>query len=180
MYTSIPCPEFLTSNLLITHENFVDYEDDEDESSKSQGGVLTEEEDLGPDLSFEALEVLGYKCGVVECGKVLRCHHDRFHYFLLQVVLVSKFATSMVALNRLKKHFSQIHRHLNSGQFIYETQYRGSSDSPAPPTAPPPSLPPPSGPSPVIVYQCPALLRNRKSGEPRPCNERMLDANALR
>ena len=91
----------------------------------------------------------------------------------------------MVALNRLKKHFSQIHRHLNSGQFIYETQYRGSSDSPAPapPTAPPPSLPslpPPSGPSPVIVYQCPALLRNRKSGEPRPCNERMLDANALR
>ena len=70
MYTSIPCPEFLTSNLLITHENFVDYEDDEDESSKSQGGVLTEEEDLGPDLSFEALEVLGYKCGVVECGKV--------------------------------------------------------------------------------------------------------------
>ena len=70
MYTSIPYPEFLTSNLLITHENFVDYEDDEDESSKSQGGVLTEEEDLGPDLSFEALEVLGYKCGVVECGKV--------------------------------------------------------------------------------------------------------------
>ena len=33
MYTSIPYPEFLTSNLLITHENFVDYED---ESSKSQ------------------------------------------------------------------------------------------------------------------------------------------------
>ena len=50
MYTSTPCPEFLTSNLLITHENFVDYEDDEDESSKSQGRVLTKEEDLGPDL----------------------------------------------------------------------------------------------------------------------------------
>ena len=70
MYTSTPYPKFLTSNLLITHNNFVDHEDDEDESSKSQGGVLTEEEDLGPDLSFEALEVLGYKCGVVECGKV--------------------------------------------------------------------------------------------------------------
>ena len=91
----------------------------------------------------------------------------------------------MIALNRLKKHFSQIHRHLNSGQFINETKYRGSSDSqdPAPAIASPPSLPslpPPSGPSPVIVYQCPALLRNRKRGEPRPCNERMLNTNALR
>ena len=32
--------------------------------------MLTEEEDLGPDLSFEALEVLGYKCRVLERGKV--------------------------------------------------------------------------------------------------------------
>ena len=30
-----------------------------------------EEEELGGDISYESLEVMGYKCGVVVCGKVV-------------------------------------------------------------------------------------------------------------
>ena len=133
VYTKMSCPSFQTSNIQITKEHFIDYEDGEEEEDNIKE-VEQEEEELGS----EAMEVLGYKCGVVECGKV---------------VLVSRFATAMVALNRLKKHFSQIHRNLNSGQFIYETQYRepaitGNSTAI-------------TG-SDNILYQCPATMRKGK------------------
>merc|ERR1719319_1869437 len=99
------------------------------------------------------------------------------------VVLVSRIATAMVALNRLKKHFSQIHRHLNSGQFMFETLYRESMEtsmdpatSSLPTTSPPP--PPLLATAPTVVYQCPATIKQR--GAVHQCKERMLDANALR
>ena len=146
VYTKMSCPSFQTSNIQITKEHFIDYEDGEEEEDNIKE-VEQEEEELGS----EAMEVLGYKCGVVECGKV---------------VLVSRFATAMVALNRLKKHFSQIHRNLNSGQFIYETQYREPAT-----TGNSTAI---TG-SDNILYQCPATMRKGK-----PCQERMMDANALR
>ena len=150
VYTKMSCPTFQTSNIQISKEHFVDYEDGEEEEKEQSSAFEQDEEELGS----ESLEVLGYKCGVVECGKV---------------VLVSRFSTAMVALNRLKKHFSQIHRNLNSGQFIYETQYRNQ----APSTIVSSDLPT-TGPH-AIVYQCPATLKKGK-----PCQERMMDANALR
>lgn len=97
---------------------------------------------------------------------------------------MSKFATAMVALNRLKKHFTQIHRHLNSGQFIYETVYQpdgGTSPLPSPPSQPPANLErKQEKQEEVVVYQCPAMLKKTKGGQERRCGERMLDANALR
>ena len=150
VYTKMSCPSFQTSNIQITKEHFVDYEDGEEEEEENHKEIEQEDEELGS----EAMEVLGYKCGVVECGKV---------------VLVSRFATAMVALNRLKKHFSQIHRNLNSGQFIYETQYC----EPATATGTSTSLETTS--SAAMLYQCPATMRKGK-----PCQERMMDANALR
>ena len=148
VYTKMSCPSFQTSNIQITKEHFVDYEDGEEEEEDNTKEAEQEDEELGS----EAMEVLGYKCGVVECGKV---------------VLVSRFATAMVALNRLKKHFSQIHRNLNSGQFIYETQYR---TEPATTTTCLATTSPAA-----MLYQCPATMRKGK-----PCQERMMDANALR
>merc|ERR1719430_2731187 len=141
VYTKMSCPSFQTSNIQITKEHFVDYEDGEEEGEENNKEIEQEDEELGS----EAMEVLGYKCGVVECGKV---------------VLVSRFATAMVALNRLKKHFTQIHRHLNSGQFIYETVYNTGVDTSVTSTS---SLPTTSLPSPLpattlattptVVYQ---------------------------
>merc|ERR1719323_633602 len=150
VYTKMSCPAFQTSNIQISKEHFVDYEDGEEEEKEQSPAFEQDDEELGS----ESLEVLGYKCGVVECGKV---------------VLVSRFSTAMVALNRLKKHFSQIHRNLNSGQFIYETQYRDQVPSTIVSSDLATTRPH------AIVYQCPATIKKGK-----PCQERMMDANALR
>ena len=58
-YSTLSCPAFLAADLPITKEHFVDFEEREE--------VGEEAEELG----VEEVEVLGYKCGVVECGKVV-------------------------------------------------------------------------------------------------------------
>ena len=58
-YSTLSCPAFLAADLPITKEHFVDFEEREE--------VGEEAEELG----VEEVGVLGYKCGVVECGKVV-------------------------------------------------------------------------------------------------------------
>ena len=62
-YSTLSCPQFLASNATITKEHFVDFEEREERGE----GELGVEEVMG----VEEVEVLGYKCGVVECGKVV-------------------------------------------------------------------------------------------------------------
>lgn len=72
MYRRMGCHAFLTSNLPITQENFVDFEDQEKEpgAEGQEESTAGGQEEENQEISFESMEVLGYKCGVVECGKV--------------------------------------------------------------------------------------------------------------
>ena len=98
-----------------------------------------------------------------------------------KMVAVFRFSTAMVALNRLKNHFTKMHRELSSEDFKYETRYNHDLENAVnviveeipTPTPPPPPVAAPEYPS--IVYQCPGL-----GSKSRPCPERMMDANALR
>jgi len=172
IFKNLDTHTFLASNHNIIHEHFVDFEHEEDYATVADDNIeydVAIDDTSGVDdheVTFEELQVVGYKCGVPDCQKM---------------VGVSRFSTAMVALNRLKSHFTKMHRDLPSEDFKYETRYNHDvenavnvivEDVPEP-TPPPPPVPPPEYPS--IVYQCPGLGMKSK-----PCKERMMDANALR
>ena len=171
IFKNLDTQTFLASNHYIIHENFVDSEHEEDFASVVDDNIESDVtvDDTScvedHDVTFEELQVVGYKCGVPDCQKM---------------VAVSRFSTAMVALNRLKSHFTKMRRDLPSDDFKYETRYNHDvedavnvmvEDMPDP-TPPPPQVPAPEYPS--IVYQCAG--HGIKS---KPCKERMMDANAL-
>lgn len=172
IFKNLDTQTFLASNHNIIHENFVDFEHDEDFATVVDENIdddVVIDDTSGVDdheVTFEELQVVGYKCGVPECQKM---------------VAVSRFSTAMVALNRLKSHFTKMHRDLPSEDFKYETRYNHDVENAVnvivedipDPTPPPPPIPTPEYPS--IVYQCPGLGMKSK-----PCKEKMMDANALR
>jgi len=172
IYNNLDTLTFLASNHNILHEKFVDFEHEEDFANAADENLdddVVIDDTSGVDdheVTFEELQVVGYECGVPECQKM---------------VAVSRFSTAMVALNRLKNHFTKMHRELSSEDFKYETRYNHDLENAVSviveeiptPTPPPPPVAAPEYPS--IVYQCPGL-----GSKSRPCPERMMDANALR
>jgi len=171
IFKNLDTHTFLASNHNILQEKFVDFEHEEDFISAADDNLdddVVIDDTSGIDdheITFEELQVVGYKCGVPECQKM---------------VAVSRFSTAMVALNRLKSHFTKMHRELPSEDFKYETRYNHDVENAVnvivedvPEVTPPP--PEPAVVYPSIVYVCPGL---GKGG--RPCKERMMDANALR
>ena len=171
IFSNLDTPTFLSSNHNITEEKYVDFEHEEDFANVADDNI-DDDEDVVDDaeVAFEELQIVGYKCGVPDCQKMVE---------------VSKFITAMVAVNRLKKHFTQMHRDLPSEDFKYETKYNHDMENAvtvvvedvATPTPPPP--PPPAIEYPTLVYQCPGMVKAWKGGS-KPCPEKMMDANALR
>jgi len=170
IYDNMDTLTFLAGNHNINHEEFVDFEHEEDFPSSLDDNldddVIENTSGLDdPEVSPGEMQITGYRCGIIDCHKT---------------VAVSKVSTSMVALNRLKNHFSKMHKELPSEDFKYEIQYHqdfDNSDSIVAVENPSTSLHEKTEliEYPSTIYQCPAIV---EAG--RQCPEKMMDANALR